>query len=76
MGILFICLCISWIWGPSVYIYIKTFFNFSCLVTIYPDDALHFTKNGIHNFFFFGINCREKYVNERYSLGARNIYFP
>ena len=44
MGILFICSCISWILGPSVYVRIKTFFfNLSYLVTIYPIDALHFT---------------------------------
>ena len=43
MGILFICSCISWILGPSVYVHIKTFFNFSYRVTIYPVDALHFT---------------------------------
>ena len=61
MGILFICSCISWILGPSVYVHIKTFFNFSYLVTIYPVDALHFTKSGIHN--YFCINCRGKYVN-------------
>ena len=40
-------------------------------MTICPVDAvLHrvvFTN-------FFGINCREKYVDARYSLGARNIY--
>ena len=47
----------------------STFFNFSYLATIYP---VHFTSSGIHN--FFGINCRGKYVNERYSLGARNIF--
>ena len=29
--------------GPRLYVHIKTFFNFSCLVTIYPVDALHFT---------------------------------
>ena len=69
-----ICSCISWILGPSVYVHIKTFFNFSYLVTVYPVHALHFTQSGIH--IFFGINCREKYVNERYSLGARNINFP
>ena len=70
MGILFICSCISWILGPSVYVHIKTFFNFSYLVTINSVDVLHFTLSGIHN--YFCINCREKYVNERYYLGARN----
>ena len=50
MGILFICSCISWILAPSVYIHIKTSFNFSYLVTIYPVDALHFTQSGIHIF--------------------------
>ena len=73
MGILFICSCISWILGPSVYVHIKTFFNFSYQVTIYPVDA-HILHRVV--FTFFCINCREKYVNERYSLGARNIYFP
>ena len=29
--------------GPRIYVDIKTFFNFSYLVTIYPVDALHFT---------------------------------
>ena len=43
MDILFIFSCISWILGPSVYVYIKTFFNFSYLGTMYPVDALHFT---------------------------------
>ena len=72
MGILFICSCISWILRPSVYVHIKTFFNFRYLVTIYPvDDYIEWYSHS-----FVCINCREKYVNERYSLGARNIYFP
>ena len=50
---------------------LKLFFNFSYLVTVYPvDDHIEWYSQ-----FFVCINCKEKYVNERYSLGARNIYF-
>ena len=57
---------------------LKLFFNFSYLMTVYPVDALHFTLGGIHIFFFFFFlyKLQGKYVIERYSLGARNIYFP
>ena len=46
MGILFIhvCSCIAWILGSSVYVHIKTVFNFSYLVPIYPVDVFHFTQ--------------------------------
>ena len=53
---------------------LNLFSNFSCLVTIYPVDALHFTQSGIH--IVWGCKLQGKHVNEKYSLGARNIYFP
>ena len=70
---IYIYSCISWILGPSVYVHIKTFFNFSYLVTKSSFNIEWYSHSFFFLSFFFLYKLQGKYVNERYSLGARNI---